>query len=390
MPNTVPLPLNQRAPAADVQAQANLLAEVPVLQRVLDTLPAMAMLLNPQRQLVFASRRLVEFVGAEGADELLGLRPGEILECSYALETGCGCGTTPHCTICGQLRGITEAQLGYAQTQICSITRPGRSGSDPLELNVSAAPIEISGQWFTLVCLSSAADRVHRDRLQLAILPQALALATEIEALTRSAADQAVTRGARDRALGLLGSASKRLAGLVRAQNDLAAAETGRLAVARHSVSARELLSQAAGDFAPGEAPGGPNIRLDPAPQDAAVDTDPALARRALRELLLNALQAAPQGGVGAGFRVSEAHVDFYVNNPGEMERPVQLQVFSRAFSTRAPGRGYGAYFAKLLTERYLEGSLSFRSVADEGTTFTMRLPRSRDTAGSGAEGSTA
>jgi signal transduction histidine kinase len=41
-------------------------------------------------------------------------------------------------------------------------------------------------------------------------------------------------------------------------------------------------------------------------------------------------------------------------------------------------GRGIGTYSAKLITERYLGGSLSFTSSEDEGTTFAVTLPRSR------------
>ena len=367
MTNPVPLPLSQRAPAAAVQAHADLLAVVHLLDRILNAIPSMALMLNPQRQIVLANRRLLEFAGVTEAGELLGLRFGEILECARALESEAGCGTTPNCAFCGALRTVVDAQLGCAGTQVCLMIRRAPEGDRALELEVSAAPVEISGQQFTLVCLSSAQNRMLRDRLERGILPQAKAVATEVDALAHTAADDGATEEARRQALGLLQSASRRFVRLAQAHSDLAAAESGRLAVARRAVSARELLSQAAG---------GPEIRLDTPSEDAMVDTDPALAASALREILLNALQAAPPESVSAGYQVSEPHVDFWVHNPGEMSRAVQLQVFYRAFSTRAAGRGYGAYFAKLITETYLGGSLSFRSHAGEGTTFTLRLPR--------------
>lgn len=372
--NSIPLPLSQRAPASGVQAQADLLAAAPLIERVLDAIPSMAMLLNPQRQIVLANRRLVEFVGAEEADEVRGMRPGEMLDCVHALESCGGCGTTPHCTVCGALRAIADAQLGYGQAQICLMVRRGDEGPEPVAVEVWAAPFEMSGQRFTLVCLSDATDRVVRDRLERGILPQAMALTAETEALARAAADECSTPDARRRALSLLETASKRLSRVVHAPGELAAAEAGDLAVTRRIVSARELLSEAAGDLVPGD---GPGMRLDSAPEDAAVETDFELARKALGEILLNAIEAGPPlGGASAGFRVCETHVDFWVHNPGEMEHLVQLQVFSRGFSTKAPGRGYGAYVARLVTERYLGGSLTFRSAAGEGTTFTVRLPR--------------
>ena len=367
MTNPVPLPLNERASAAAVQAHADLLAVVHLLDRILDAIPSMAMLLNPQRQIVLANRRLLEFAGAGGAQEVLGLRFGEVMECARALESEGGCGTTPGCSACGALHATLDAQLGRAETQVCLMMRRAGGEERALELEVSAAPVEVSGQRFTLVCLSSARNRLLRERLEWGVLPQAKAVATEVNALARTAADDSTTEEARRQALDLLQAASKRFVRLAQAHSDLTDAESGRLAVARRAVSAQELLSHAAG---------GPQIRLDTPAEDATVDTDPALAEGALREILLNALQAAPPENVSAGYRVFETHVDFWVHNPGEMARAVQLQVFYRAFSTRAAGRGYGAYFARLVTERYLGGSLSFRSQAGEGTTFTLRLPR--------------
>jgi signal transduction histidine kinase len=372
--HSIPLPLSEQAPASGIQAQADFLAAIPLLERIFDAIPSMAMLLNAQRQIVLANRRLVEFVDAEDVSDLLGSRSGEVLECVNALESCGGCGTTPHCSVCGSLRAIQDAQLGYGQTQVCLMVRRAAGGPEPVELEVWASPVEISGQQFTLVCLANAANRVVRDRLEHGILPQAMALAAETEALTRAASDDGGTPEARRRTLSLLETASKRLTRVVHAPSELVAAEAGHLAVTRRGVSARELLSQAAGDLASG---GGPEIRLDSATEDATVETDPDLARKALGEILLNARQAAPPlGGVSAGFRAAETHVDFWVHNPGEIARLVQLQIFTRGFSTKAPGRGYGAYLAKLLTERYLGGSLTFRSATGEGTTFTVRLPR--------------
>jgi len=52
-----------------------------------------------------------------------------------------------------------------------------------------------------------------------------------------------------------------------------------------------------------------------------------------------------------------------------------QLQVFNRSFSTKGKNRGLGTYGAKLLTERYMGGKISFASHEGEGTTFFLWLP---------------
>jgi hypothetical protein len=378
MRDTIPLPPGERAPAADVHTQASLLAAVPALQRVLDAIPAMTMLLNLERQVVFAGRRLVEFAGVLTPDDLLGLRFGEVLGCVNAPESGNGCGTTSSCTVCGALRSLADVRLGCAQTHFCSLVRRNSAANETLDLEIAATPIEISGQPFVLVCAANAADRVRRDRLEHGILPQVLALSLEMEALARSATNEAAGQEIRRRALDLLAAASRRLSQLVRSPDDLADADPGRLSVSRSSVSARDLLTQAIEETALRRIPGSPAVLLDVPGGDAMIETDPGLARRVLGEILLNAREAT-QGEVTAGFRSLEDHVKFFVSNPGEMPRAVQLQVFSRGFSSKAPGRGYGVYFARLVTERYLEGSVSFRSSV-EGVTFTVSLPRAGGT----------
>lgn len=76
--------------------------------------------------------------------------------------------------------------------------------------------------------------------------------------------------------------------------------------------------------------------------------------------------------------RTSAAEVSFSVHNPGPIPEEVQAQLFQRSFSTKeGRGRGIGLYSVKLLTERYLGGSVNFHSSPEAGTTFTVTLPAS-------------
>ncbi len=74
-------------------------------------------------------------------------------------------------------------------------------------------------------------------------------------------------------------------------------------------------------------------------------------------------------------YRFENAAV-FEVHNQAVMPEAVKLQVFRRSFSTKGGiGRGVGTYSARLLTERYLHGTLRFQSNEGEGTTFVVTLP---------------
>ena len=149
-----PLPSTKRADAEEIQAQAEILDAIPPLQRILNALPTMALVLNRERQVVLANQRLIEFAGATGIDELCGMRPGEVLRCIHAAETPAGCGSTEHCTVCGALQAIVTAQFGVAQTQVCRVLRRTAAGEEPLELEISACPVEVGGNQFLMVCAS--------------------------------------------------------------------------------------------------------------------------------------------------------------------------------------------------------------------------------------------
>ena len=106
------------------------------------------------------------------------------------------------------------------------------------------------------------------------------------------------------------------------------------------------------------------------------VTTDKLLLKRVLGNLVKNGLEASEEGQeVTLGFQNYGSAV-FRVHNETVMPKLVRLRVFRRSFSTKSPvGRGIGTYSAKLITERYLGGSLSFSSSQEQGTTFAVMLP---------------
>ncbi len=101
------------------------------------------------------------------------------------------------------------------------------------------------------------------------------------------------------------------------------------------------------------------------------IRTDRTLLRRVLGNLIKNALEAsAPGETVTVGFDARPLPT-FSVHNSSTMPEAVRLQVFQRSFSTKAQvGRGLGTYSVKLLTERYLGGTVRFCSEEGSGTTF--------------------
>jgi signal transduction histidine kinase len=117
-------------------------------------------------------------------------------------------------------------------------------------------------------------------------------------------------------------------------------------------------------------------VLVEPVDPSLSPHTDPTLIHRILVNLTKNALEASPKGEqVSLGAEAWAGGVRFWVKNQAMMPKQVRLQIFQRSFSTKGAGRGLGTYSVKLITERYLQGQVSFTSTPEEGTIFYVDLP---------------
>jgi len=124
--------------------------------------------------------------------------------------------------------------------------------------------------------------------------------------------------------------------------------------------------------------PGGDRIVPEPSPGVAAcVRGPPRGLERALRVLLVNALEASPGGAVDLRTRTARRDVIVEVSDHGDGMSP---EVLARAgepfYTTKGPGRGtgLGLFLARALVEQ-LGGTLELESAPGRGTTARIVLP---------------
>jgi signal transduction histidine kinase len=127
-------------------------------------------------------------------------------------------------------------------------------------------------------------------------------------------------------------------------------------------------------------------------PLTVNVDTD--LMKQAILNVVLNGLQAMPQGGtLTVSARRDEDLVITEIRDQGAgIPHDVQEKIFELYFTTKKGGSGIGlAQTFQIMQWHY--GSVDFESVEGQGTTFRLRLPLAEprlDTANQGAIGGTA
>ena len=110
---------------------------------------------------------------------------------------------------------------------------------------------------------------------------------------------------------------------------------------------------------------------------DCILRTDGRLLRHVLFNLLVNALEASPEGAqVDIGWSSTPGGVRIDVDNEGLIPEDVEAQFFKRYVSTKGEDRGLGLYTAKVFAENHLAGRLEYAPVPGV-TRFSVFLPKS-------------
>jgi len=178
--------------------------------------------------------------------------------------------------------------------------------------------------------------------------------------------------------------ATTQLVDEIRSQRLLVTAEAGDLTVDQKTINAGDLIAEAADIYRNSDAAADRHLVIDTrvGPEPIEFDSDPTLLRRILGNLIKNALEASQRDStVTVGAIDHTETVEFWVHNDGEIPRDAQLQIFQRSFSTKGSGRGIGTYSVRMFAEKYLGGSVAFTSSKEGGTTFSVRIPCSMESA---------
>jgi len=363
----------ERAVPKEVRRQCQLLAERELLSFLPAAVPCALVVLNAQRQIVFANQRFRDLAHNNGHHEPVeGQRPGEALGCIRASERPGGCGTTQFCSTCGAVAAIVTSQSGKADVQECRIVRQGKG--ETLELRVWATPVEVEGEAFTIVAALDISDEKRRRALEHIFLHDihnvACGLRWSLEFLRKAGPEK------RDGCLDDIHRLCRELNDEIEAQRLLLKAETGELVPAIGQIGTLGLLQDAVDLYSRHPVSQDRYLRLDAKVQDIVMVSDRVLLLRVLCNLVKNALEASlANETITIGCVQQHGEVEFWVRNGGTMPQEVQFQIFQRSFSTKGPDRGLGTYSIKLLTERYLGGHVSFTTSSEEGTTFRVRYP---------------
>lgn len=343
---------------------------------LLDHVPDLVMILNENRQVVYANRMVVDTARAASVDAVIGMRPGKVLGCKHSCEEPGGCGTTKFCRYCGLVNAVLETQKGRFAIEECRITAEGPEAEEALDLRVWASPAEVNGEKFAFVTAADIGHEKRRTFLERIFLHDLMNTAAALRGysdLLREEDGQPETRDACVRRIRLL---SNQIIDEIVAQRQLIAAENGELEVHLQRIRPAAILRDVYDSCNHPDFLSGRKLHVAEDVAEVVFVSDPLLLARVLGNMTRNAIEGSVPGEtVTLGCRAAHNEVQFWVHNPAFMPEKVRLQIFSRSFSTKGAGRGLGTYSMKYLTERYLGGRIVFASTEGEGTTFKACYP---------------
>jgi signal transduction histidine kinase len=207
-----------------------------------------------------------------------------------------------------------------------------------------------------------AAHMAHEIRNPLSIIRGA------VERLRASSAVQAADR----ELLGFLPEEVDRLNEIVSRYLDFARVEPPKLVAEDLVTLVQETIAMARRELDDK----GVTVELSSPPHLPAIRLDASRIKQALLNLLLNAVQAMPQGGeihITLSQLKKRVRLDLRDTGTG-ISRPQLAKIFEPFYTTKEKGSGLGlAMVAKIIADH--RGKIHVRSHPNQGTTFSLFLP---------------
>lgn len=350
-----------------------------VAVHLLDAVPEPAMVLYETRQIIIANSTLLGMLGMKGIEEMIGMRPGELLSCIHADEMPGGCGTSKACRYCGAGQAIVDCLVrGKIAGQECRISTNGDKDGGALDVYVQVTPVKAGDKDYAVMHMRDISADRRRAVLERVFFHDLTNAAFGLRSIAESLRNRSSGPEADKELREFLYRAAVQISDELSAHRQLLLAERGDLTPQFSKVRVADVLEAVETIYRYSDLAMSKRIKVVSAPEIAII-TDAVLLQRVLSNLVKNALEATPSGGTVsiAAYDRGET-MDFVVGNPGVMPDDVQSQIYQRSFSTKEGiGRGIGTYSVKLIGERYLQGRVSFTSREPDGTEFTITLPKS-------------
>jgi K+-sensing histidine kinase KdpD len=367
-----------RARADLLEYQINLVCSHPMTEALLNAFNSMVLVLNAHRQAVAVNDAFLRSLGIDDPGEAVGLRPGEAVSCVHAETAPNGCGTGKACASCGAVLSIIASRkLGCSVERECIIVRKKKGKEEPLEFWVCAAPLAVEGNDFTVVTIADISEKKRAQAVERMFIHDLLNYVAGLKGISELLMmDGEACAGGGAFELSQIRDVADCIVDMITGHRDLTLIESGDFTPLFKEVSIGTVVDKVKKIIKFNSISKQKSLVTKISDADFRFRTDAVLLSRVLVNMLKNAMEAAAPGGmVILRCERGDRKILFSVWNAGEIPAQTALRIFQRYFSTKTGnGRGLGTYSMKLIAERCLGGTVSFKT-SPEGTTFLLSLP---------------
>jgi hypothetical protein len=330
--------------------------------------------LNDKRQVISLNDSFIKLLGVEDSGQILGLRPGETVNCIHACEMPGGCGTSEYCSTCGAVVSIMAAlETRQPQERTCALTVEKDSQNVDLFFSVRSCPLVIDENLYVLLFLQDISVQQYRTCLERTFFHDinnilcGLVGKSELLSLSSQPSEEKLKE---------LHHIVLRITQEISIQNSLQKSLDISYKPLYSSIQVNSILREVEQLFKDHPLTANRKLELTFVPHEISVTTDFHLTSRIIINMVTNALEATPEGGrVSLSVESQQNSISFCVWNASVIPEDIARRIFQRNFSTKeSMGRGFGTYSMKLFGEQVLGGSVQFESTDDAGTTFRFTL----------------
>lgn len=336
---------------------------------ILNSFPAPVALLDDDLTVKHANSSLLSWLKLHSQDDLVGKRIGEIFSCVSSI--GNGCGKSNECEHCVAQKLLFDTKVTNMPAQGKELLLSKRNNRTyTYDLKISTSPLSSDAIMVTMEDISDKKRKEAMERTFLHDMRNSVSSVCGLAEMINMTDDIKEITGYADE----IQDAAYGVVDEMRSYVEIQHAESGNLYVDQREILLKKLIESSLKVRYNCPSHIQKDIILDTV-SAATVFTDPALIRRVVNNMIINAFEAKETTRVEIGGAVDEACFHVWVWNDAYIPEEIQAHIFQRYFSTKGEGRGIGTYGMKLLIEDTLGGDVTCSSDPEHGTIFSARVP---------------
>lgn len=366
----------ERSSAKELEQQIKLITEHPVVTGLVKAINGVLAVCNGNRQILAVNDELLKLIGVEDPGQILGLRPGEALNCIYSHRCEGGCGTSEYCRSCGAAVALVlSLSEDRPVEKKCAITVNSVREKEDFFFRVRSTPMQIDDEKIIMLTMQNITQQQNLESLEKLFLHDVSNLAAAISGLSEFAGE--CEPEDMPLLLKALNTTSSRMINEIKLQRLLVSANNSGYFPETTTISLKEIFDDSVDMISGHPAISGKKLRKPEILPEKHFDSDKTLILKVLQNMLINAFEATEAGrAVRFWVDCGKRELTFCVWNHLPIAEEMQRRIFQRNYTTKKEGgHGLGTYSMKIFGEKLLQGRVEFESSEDRGTVFRFTLP---------------